>query len=434
LGNPPYVVIGQSEQKKYLEEKYSEFVRNNDLYAAFISLAINLIDNNWFIWFITPNSYIKWEYFSVLRKSISSYQIKEIVDFTNKLVFADANVFSAILFLKKTFNRESWPIFSDIWRFKWLIEPNNANFIPTNIILSKFVDYKTFEDFFYIKDVGYNYWSPGRWKVRWWSIGSKVFYEGNRIDDRDIPYIKWSNFQRYWDISQPCNFLRYNYKDYLEENDVFRFSEELLGKKDKVIYRQTSSYLQGTVDNFGYHTDKTVHSITNKPNFEFDSKFVLAIFNSSLLNYLYKKITEELWRAFAQVKTVNIKCLPFVSLEKEQQKPFIEKADLMLTLNQDLQEKSGSFLKNIQAKYSVSKITRKLEKWWELDFAEFLKETKISISLAEQEELMQYFETRRAEVRGIDAEIRKTDAEIDNMVFDLYGLTEEERGLILNSK
>ena len=125
--------------------------------------------------------------------------------------------------------------------------------------------------------------------------------------------------------------------------------------------------------------------------------------------------------------------LPIKNIVLDKQKPFIEKAEIMLSLNRDIQEKSGSFLKNIQAKYNVSKITRKLEKWWELDFAEFLKETKISIPLAEQEELMQYFETRRAEVRTIDAEIRKTDTEIDNMVFDLYGLTEEERAIVLGS-
>ena len=112
---------------------------------------------------------------------------------------------------------------------------------------------------------------------------------------------------------------------------------------------------------------------------------------------------------------------------------FVQHAENMSTLNHELMEKNNNFLKNIQAKYSVSKITRKLEKWWELDFSEFLKETKISVSLAEQEELMQYFETRRAEVRAIDAEIRKTDTEIDNMVFDLYGLTEEERRVVLGS-
>lgn len=103
----------------------------------------------------------------------------------------------------------------------------------------------------------------------------------------------------------------------------------------------------------------------------------------------------------------------------------------MIDLHKEVANIGSNFLKNIQAKFSVSKITRKLEKWWELDFAEFLNETKISISLAEQEELMSYFETRRAEVRAIDAEIRKTDNEIDNMVFDLYGLTEEERAIVL---
>lgn len=131
-----------------------------------------------------------------------------------------------------------------------------------------------------------------------------------------------------------------------------------------------------------------------------------------------------------QIDINPITSIPLINNISNQQL-FIEKADLMLSLNRDIQEKSGSFLKNIQAKYSVSKITRKLEKWWELDFAEFLNETKISISLAEQEELMSYFETRRAEVRAIDAEIRKTDNEIDNMVFDLYGLTEEERAIVL---
>jgi hypothetical protein len=120
-------------------------------------------------------------------------------------------------------------------------------------------------------------------------------------------------------------------------------------------------------------------------------------------------------------------------IDFQHQEPFIKKTDLMLSLNKDFQEKTTTFLKNIQAKYSVSKITRKLEKWWELDFVEFLKETKIIISLAEQEELMSYFETRRTEVRSIDAEIRKTDTEIDNMVFDLYGLTEEERQVVLHS-
>lgn len=162
-------------------------------------------------------------------------------------------------------------------------------------------------------------------------------------------------------------------------------------------------------------------------------KFLLSIFNSKLLNYCYANLFKSSKTVFSEIQARSVGRLPLPNISLSDQQPFIGKADLMLSLNRDLQEKSDSFLKNIQAKYSVSKITRKLEKWWELDFSDFLKETKMSIPLAEQEELMQYFETRRAEVRAIDAEIRKTDAEIDEMVFDLYGLTEEERRVVLGS-
>lgn len=167
---------------------------------------------------------------------------------------------------------------------------------------------------------------------------------------------------------------------------------------------------------------------------KFSLKFLLCLLNSQLISFYHSRLAVKGNRTlFPKVVVKDVQNYPIPETSLSEQRPFIEKADLMLSLNRDMQEKSSSFLRNIQAKYSVSKITRKLEKWWELDFAEFLKETKISISLAEQEELMSYFETRRTEVRAIDVEIRKTDTEIDNMVFELYGLTVEDRAIVLLS-
>ncbi len=105
----------------------------------------------------------------------------------------------------------------------------------------------------------------------------------------------------------------------------------------------------------------------------------------------------------------------------------------MLALNQELHEKNEGFLGNISTKYKIEKITRKLEKWWELDFADFVKELKAKISLEEQEELMSYFGKRKTEMREIVNRIDATDKEIDKMVFELYGLTEEERKVVLES-
>lgn len=105
----------------------------------------------------------------------------------------------------------------------------------------------------------------------------------------------------------------------------------------------------------------------------------------------------------------------------------------MIALNKELHEKSESFLANISTKYKIEKVSRKLEKWWELDFAIFMKELKTKTSLEEQEELMSYFGKRKTEMSEIVNRINKTDKEIDEMVFDLYGLTEEERKVVLGS-
>lgn len=43
---------------------------------------------------------------------------------------------------------------------------------------------------------------------------------------------------------------------------------------------------------------------------------------------------------------------------------------------------------------------------------------------------MEYFESEKAKVEAIQAEIDKTDREIDRMVYDLYGLTEEEIAIV----
>jgi hypothetical protein len=48
-------------------------------------------------------------------------------------------------------------------------------------------------------------------------------------------------------------------------------------------------------------------------------------------------------------------------------------------------------------------------------------------------EWMEVFETKKAEAQTLKAEIDKTDAEIDAMVYELYGLSEEEIEIVENS-
>ena len=60
-----------------------------------------------------------------------------------------------------------------------------------------------------------------------------------------------------------------------------------------------------------------------------------------------------------------------------------------------------------------------------------LKKQKIRIPVKEQEEWKDYFNDRVAECQELSAQIKTTDNDIDNRVFDLYGLTEEERKIVM---
>ena len=72
----------------------------------------------------------------------------------------------------------------------------------------------------------------------------------------------------------------------------------------------------------------------------------------------------------------------------------------------------------------------------QMDFAGFvaeLKKQKIKLSLVQQDEWEEYFNQYRQACQELTSQIAATDDEIDQRVFDLYGLTPEEQVIVLNS-
>ena len=80
--------------------------------------------------------------------------------------------------------------------------------------------------------------------------------------------------------------------------------------------------------------------------------------------------------------------------------------------------------------------TTALQTFDELDFAGFvaeLKKQKIKLSLSQQDEWEPYFNDYNTACNTLREQISATDKEIDTRVFDLYGLTPEERQTVLNT-
>ena len=58
---------------------------------------------------------------------------------------------------------------------------------------------------------------------------------------------------------------------------------------------------------------------------KYDLRYVLGLLNSKLLNYYFNSYKDEEGRAFAQVKTVDIKNLPFIEIESDEIIQIVEK-------------------------------------------------------------------------------------------------------------
>ena len=88
----------------------------------------------------------------------------------------------------------------------------------------------------------------------------------------------------------------------------------------KIIMRQTSDSIITTYDENGFFVLDSILVFKLQPHSYFNYKFISSVLNSSLTNYLYKKITQEEGRTFAQVKPINVRKLYIPkATEKEQQ-------------------------------------------------------------------------------------------------------------------
>ncbi len=182
----------------------------------------------------------------------------------------------------------------------------------------------------------------------------------------------------------------------------------------------------------------TINQITL--NQEWQQGFIWILLNSKLINwYAYRFILGKAIRTMQFDNPITSR-IPIPNIPPDQQTPFITKANLMLKLNKELHQKTQEFLNFIKQKYNLEKITKKLQKFYELDFNEFMKQMNKGacflvqkISMEEEMELMNLFNTKSQTLKDLKTEIDKQDKIIDEMVFDLYELTEEERKIVLEN-
>ncbi len=156
---------------------------------------------------------------------------------------------------------------------------------------------------------------------------------------------------------------------------------------------------------------------------------LLAIVDSALMNFYYK-----LHYTDKNVKPIYLMELPIPQIDYDQQKVFIELVEVLVQLNKDFYKMKDTVFKLLKQEFSIVKISKKLRKFYDLDFDAFIKELKLNkLNIEKKEELLRFFEKNKEECSNLRDKIDSYDKKIDELVYTLYNVTNDDEKFIENS-
>ena len=471
IGNPPYVNVElmPTADKLYYNEEYKSFFKRADLFSLFFELAFSKLSRQGRISFIVPSVILNNLSYKLLRKEILNNQWLTEVCYTGGKVFDDATVDTVILTLNTQFKNQSIILKNSINFFNPNIQIVNFDFFEkygnnisvgsgdANNITDKLFrsDFLISQDFFQIFQgtvTGNNeaYIFDNLEDALANGIDSdllKTMCHGRDIgkwlikDTRKLCYV--DNTTKIENYKNTLNWLT-KFKDVLEtrrecKNGVIpwyslqwpreRTSFQI---KPKILIQNTrNEILQprivATIDNDGLFGTQGLNFIIQTG--DVDIYCFLAILNSNLINYLFS--TKFLNLA---IKADYLKKIMFPKEIKHSELSLL--AIKMSNNTIELQEQSQKFQRTIQRKFELEELPKKLQDWYKLPYTEFIKELakkKVKLSLSQESEWEDYFMQESKKALELKATIDGTDKAIDTMVYELYGLSEEEIEIVENS-
>ena len=495
IGNPPYIRVqglkaNYEEEAKYYEKRYQSAVGNYDIYVLFLEKSFALLNKQGKLSYILPHKFLISDFGKGIRTFFSENKaVNSLLHFGSEIVFKEASTYTCIITLShnnenlyfkslkpdEIFNEFEYDFVSyeKLDSSKWnltnqeitkILAKINKQPLRTKDIFSRiFTGIQTSADIVYMllktKD----------------GLYSKVFDTHVEIEDGLLkPILKADDISRYRNLSNQYfiifpylvnndkaipmseEYIKDNFPkgyEYLKANEVFLRGREkgrfdnpeewfLFSRKqgidgvekEKIITPDIAYKSQMSFDNSNFYHGTTLYSFIKNDDIKENYMFYLSIFNSSIMWFFIKNTSTELRGGYFRFKTKYLEPFPLPKLEKlEDQDLFVEKAGIMLELNQTFQIKKTKFLNRITDNFDLDKLSKKLGAFYESDFKTFLKELKkkkVTLSLKEQDEWEEYFESYQKELLEIKSQIDTTDKQIDEMVYALYGLSEDEVAVV----
>ena len=419
IGNPPYLNLTKGNTSDeviafYIENYFSiKKANSKNLFTLFNELGTIIIKEKGIISFIIPEGFLKTRsYEDCVKKMNEAGVINKAVYFEN-WVFEEATTESVIFeFIK---DKKAEVIFEE-----YLMTKNNDISkvdLKINPILKKYHKLK-FQNISVLCDT----------------------FKGMAVQNRqNFIFKEKKEFTNRFLLGNCID--RYSYKDeYFCDYNSLKIvggtkNKEKHDISPRILIRRTGNFLCCVMLNEPALTESTLYSCSLKSNV-IEIYYLLSILNSKFLTYIVRQnmITNE--QAFPQIMMSDIQLLKIPVPKGEIQNSLKNQAKTIESSLKELNELSQKFQRTIQRKFNLEDLPKKLQDWYVLSYADFIKELakkKVKLSLSEEAEWEDYFETESKKAQELKAQIDKTDAAIDQMVYELYGLSEEEIGIVENS-
>ena len=374
IGNPPYILIANlrpNDTHEYSKQNFETFSKGSDLYCLFYERGLKLSSANGILTFISSNRFCFTNYGDGLRKYLSNRNILLLINFNEINVFESANVGSIIAIIKNAvpddkpilifdakdedaisrikfekkysskvfYQKEQWSFDENIkQKLKQKIEKKGVPFIKWDAITTNRGITTGANNIFIIDE-----------RKR-----SELINEDSKSDEILLPILKGANIKRYF-ISKPTQYLIYTYTDikiqdfpavfnYLKNHkeDLEEVYEAKHGQKKWYELRKCSYYDKFAKKKLVWTrlSNQNTFSISTNSEFTVDSssfavgenlEYLASILNSKVVLF-YFKLGSVIWGKDG-IKWFGkyFDNIPIPKIRKDEQKPFEILVDQILS-------------------------------------------------------------------------------------------------------
>lgn len=476
------------EATQYYKDKYKAATGSYDIYVLFMERALSLIKQSGEIGFILPHKFLLSEFGVGIRELFAERRLVDnIVHFGSHLVFEEASTYTCIINLnnrpkeivkfqmmnpKELENEIIWESeeYAKLSENKWNLQDKRALSIINKMKLQPYTAADVFDRIF----VGIQTGLDEVLLLTGEEVGNTIkAYNSKKKYSFEIekeivkPIFKGEDIGKYMPLKRN-RYVVFPYK--IEEGQAIAYTEDEIKAKfpkgysyikkfekelrarengrfdndkewflfsrqqginnveqKKIMCQYLSLGSTMTYDEAGemYHNTK-VYSLIKKEEFEIDDKFYLAILNSQLMWFFMKNTSVVFRGGYYVYATEYIKPFPLPEVP-ENGDEYISLADEMLGLNKKLQERTKKFVDIVKADLKVELNTTKGKNdVSEMSKEDFMDKIRSKVPVNERDDWLLKFEKYKGEAKALKDEIESTDKTIDAMVYDLYGLSEDE--------